>query len=129
MGDDLIVGKAHKEDIYENVIKETVFPMYEVYIINKKKEILKKYSIDGIYVMNWKINDNLITLTRVERNENGELISAAPDSIVNSLMEKEKKNVSETVVTENLKKITQVTLKKEMDNKKIKYMNPKTEVY
>ncbi len=129
MGDDLIVGEAHKEDIYEDVNKEMIFPMYEVYIINKKKEILKKYSMEDIFVMSCKINDNLITLSRVTRNEEGTLISAAPDSIVNTLMEKEKKNLSETVVTENLKKIIQVTLKKEMDNKKTKYMNPKTEVH
>ena len=44
-------------------------------------------------------------------------------------MEKTYKNNSEVVITENLKKIVQVTLKKEMDAKKIKFKTPKTEMY
>ena len=129
MGEDLIFGEAKDSDISENVFGEMVFPMYRINIINKRKEILKKYSEEGIYVMACKINDNLITLTRNEKDENGNLSPAAPDSIVNTLMEKTYKNNSEVVVTQNLKKIVQVTVKKEMDNKKIKFKTPKSEIY
>ena len=129
MGEDLIYAEARDEDIYKNQYKELITPMYEINIINKFSEILKKYSQENIYVMGCKINDNLITLTRCEKNEEGTLVSAPPDSIVNSLMEKELKNNTEVIATENLKKIVQVSLKKEMDNKKIKYRSPKTEVY
>lgn len=129
MGSDLIYGDAKNGDIYENVYGEKIVPMYNLNIINKYKEILKKYSKEGYYVLGCKINDNLITLTRSEKNENGEWVSAPPDSIVNTLMEKTYKNNTEIIATENLKKIVQVTLKKEMDNKKIKFKTPKTEIY
>lgn len=129
MGEDLIYGDARNADIYVNIYRETIVPMYRLNIINRYKEILKTYSYQNIYVLGCKINDNLITLTRNEKNEDGELVSAPPDSIVNTLMEKTYKNNSEVVITENLKKIVQVTLKKEMDNKKIKFKTPKTEMY
>ena len=129
MGDDLIYGDAKNADISENVYREKIVPMYKLNIINRYKEILKTYSYPKIYVTGCKINDNLITLTRNEKNENEEFVSAPPDSIVNTLMEKSYKNNSEVVVTENLKKIVQVTLKKEMDSKKIKFKTPKTEMY
>lgn len=129
MGDDLIYGDAKIDDIYEDVFGERIVPMYNLNIINKFKEILKKYSEENIYVVDCRINDNLITLMRNTRDENGVLVSAPPDSIVNSLMEKTYKNNSEVIATENLKKIVQVTLKREMDNKKIKFKTPKTEMY
>lgn len=129
MGDDLIFGKAYKDDVSEDVFKEILFPMFEVNIESSSKGILKTYKQDGIYVTNCKINDNLITLSRMEKDENGAFVQAPPDSIVNTLMEKVYKNNSEVIATENLKKIVQVTLKKEMDNKKTKYLTPKTEMY
>ena len=129
MGEDLIYGDAKIDDIYENVYGEKIVPMYNLNIINKFKEILKKYSEENIYVTGCRINDNLITLMRDTKDENGSLVSAPPDSIVNSLMEKTYKNNSEVIATENLKKIVQVTLKREMDNKKIKFKTPKTEMY
>ena len=129
MGEDLIYGEAKNEDISVNVFGERIVPMYNLNIINKFKEILKKYSEENIYVTGCKINDNLITLSRNTKNENGEFVSAPPDSIVNTLMEKTYKNNSEVIATENLKKIVQVTLKREMDNKKIKFKTPKTAMY
>jgi len=128
MGEDLIFARVKKSDIYQNESGENVYPMYEINIINKFNIILKKYSEDNIYVMACKINDNLITLTRNEKNSDGMLVSAPPDSIVNTLIKKTEKNTAESIITQNLKRIVQVTLKKEMDEKKIKYKTPKTEI-
>ena len=129
MGDDLVYGEAKIEDIYENVFGEKIVPMYNLNVINNQKEILKQRREENIYVTGFKNNENLITLIRNTRNENGELESAPPDSIVDTTKAREYKNNFEVVATENLKKIVQVTLKKEMDTKKIKYRTPKTEMY
>ncbi|MCR4650107.1 MAG: hypothetical protein K5776_13630 [Lachnospiraceae bacterium] len=129
MGEDLIYGIASDSDIFKDVYGELIVPMYEINIINKNNVILKTYSQENIFVMACKINSNLITLTRNTKNEEGALISAAPDSILNNIKEKEYKNNSEIVTTENLKSIIQITLKKEMDNNKIKYKTPKMEIY
>ena len=129
MGEDLIYGDARDEDIYRDEFRQLVTPMYNLNIVNKNGAILKTYSYDDIYVISCRINGNMITLTRNTRDENGNLVSAPPDSIVNSLKAKTYKNNSEVIATENLKKIVQVTLKKEMDNKKIKFKTPKTEMY
>ena len=129
MGEDLIYGRVLEEDVYKDEFGDKVYPMYEVNIINNKNEIIKNYQKDGIYILSCKINDNLITLTRIERNDDGEFISAAPDSIVNNSMEKTTKNNVEIVATENMKKIVQIALKNEMDNKKTKFQNPKTELF
>ena len=44
-------------------------------------------------------------------------------------MEKTVKNNIEIVATENMKKIVQIALKNEMDNKKTKFQNPKIELF
>lgn len=129
MGEDLIFGKAFRDDIVTDVFGQVTYPMYEIDIISQNKAILKSYSQTNAFVTKCKINDNLITLTRVEKDENNELVSIAPDSIVNTQMETVYKNSIEVVTTENLKKIVQVILKKEVDNKKTKFLSPQTALY
>lgn len=125
MGEDFIYGRAKLSDVSVNVFEETLFPMYELSIIAKSESVLKKYREENVYVVDSKINENLVTLTRMEKNENGEFVSIAPDSIVNIQMDEVFINNKETVATENLKKIVQVSLKNEMDKKKMKNTNPK----
>lgn len=129
MGEDLIYGKANVDDITTDVFGNVSFPMYEIDIVSKSGSVLKSYSHDNVFVMNCKLNDNLITLTRVEKDGEGNLVQAAPDSIVNTQDKPVKKNNVEVVSTENLKKIVQVTMKNEMDSKKIKLMTPKVALY
>lgn len=129
MGEDLIYGKTYIADVNTDVFGQVTYPMYEINIISQNKKILKTYAQSNAYVTKCKINDNLITLTRVEKNEIGEFESIAPDSIVNTQMEKVYKNSVEVVATENLKKIVQVVLKKEMNNSKTKFLSPQTALY
>ncbi len=128
MGEDFIYGKANISDISVNLFDEVLFPMNTVNIIAKSEAVMKKYEEDNVYVTDCKINDNLITLTRMQKNEDGEFESIAPDSIVNIQMESKYLNNKETVATENLKKIVQISLKNEMDKKKMKNLNPKIAV-
>lgn len=125
MGEDFIYGRAKNDDISVNIFGEVLFPMYQLNIIAKSEAVMKQYEEDNIYVVDCKINDNLVTLTRMEKNDEGEWASVAPDSIVNINMEESFKNNTETVATENLKKIVQVSLANEMDKKKMKITNPK----
>lgn len=129
MGEDLIYGKAFSDDVRVDVFGQILYPMNEIVIISKNQAKLKSYSQTNVYVTKCKINENLITLTRVEKNDNGDFVSISPDSIVNTQMVKVYKNTSDIIATEHLKKIVQVNLKKEMDNKKTKYLSPQTALY
>lgn len=129
MGEDFVYGKARLDDISKDYPQDGFFPMYEIDIVAKSESILKKYAEDNIYITDCKMNDNLITLTRQKKNEEGIFEDTSPDSIVNVRTEKDVRNEKEIVATENLKKIVQISMKNEMDRKKVKYLNPKLALF
>lgn len=128
MGEDIIYGIADKDDIHTDVFGNVTFAMKEIDILNRHNNIVKNYSEEA-YVTCCTINENLITLTRVMKDEEGNFVSTSPDSIVNTQMVVSGKNTVEVVATENLKKIIQISLKNEMNNDRIKYMTPKIALY
>lgn len=128
MGEDIIYGIADEDDIIADVFGNVTFAMKEINILNRHNVVVKNYAEEE-YVTKCTINENLITLSRVVKNEDGGFESTSPDSIVNTQMVVAGKNSKEVVATENLKKIIQISLKNEMDNSKTKYMNPKVALY
>lgn len=122
--EDLIYGVAQYEDIRMDFSGSVTFPMNTVYIQNERGDIIKTYSREGIYVTDAEVEDNLITLTRVVRQEDGSYSSTADDQIVNNLVEEKGCNSSEVVVTQTYEKIVQLVLKNAMETKKPKNTKP-----
>ena len=65
-----------------------------------RAEILKSYHQDGIYVTGSAVNDNLITLKRVQKRGRGQYTRVSDDQIVNNIVEENGYNSWETVAPE-----------------------------
>ena len=124
INEDLIYGLVRYDDIERDSAGTIAFPMYAVYIQNEQGEVLKRYEYDGIYVVGAQINDNLITLSRVERDEDGVYSEIADDQIMNSAPEDEGYNTLEVVATQTYEKIVQLVLKSTIDSKTLKHTMP-----
>lgn len=122
--EDLIYGVARYEDIRMDFSGSVTFPMHIVYIQDERGNILKTYSRPDIYVTDVSVEDNLVTLTRVVRQEGGGYDSTTDDQIVNNLVEESGYNSSEVVVTQTYEKIVQLVLKNALETKKPKNTKP-----
>ncbi len=124
INEDLIYGLARYEDITTDSTGMITFPMYVVYIQNEQGSILKSYEHENVYVTGAEIMDNLITLIRVERSQDGAYNKLADDQIVNSTPEDTGYNTSELVATQSYEKIVQLVLKNTLDSKTLKHTLP-----
>lgn len=128
INEDLIYGVARYEDIMADFTGSIIFPMYVVYIQNERGELLKQYEHEGVYVVGAEISDNLITLSRVEKRQNGYDV-ITNDQIVNNVVEETGYNSSEVVETQNYEKIVQLVLKNTIEVKKLKHTHPMQVLY
>jgi hypothetical protein len=124
INEDLIYGVSNVSDISTDISGTTTIPMYAVYIQDEQGEVLKTYRQEGIYVTDATVQDNLISLTRVQKTEEGIYIPATDDQIVNNYVEDSGYNSSEVVATQNFEKIVQLVLRKTMETTKLKITNP-----
>lgn len=122
--EDLIYGAAAYGDISTDFSGSVTFPMNVVYIQDEQGKILMTYRKEGIYVTDASVEDNLITLTRVVKEEDGSYSRTTDDQIVNNLVEESGYNSSEVVVTQNYEKIVQLVLKNTLETKKLKKTKP-----
>lgn len=130
INEDLIYGVARYEDIMVDSTGAITFPMYAVYIQNEQGDILKNYEQKDFYVVGCTINDNLITLERVRKNQDGKgYVTAVSDQIVNNLLEEDGYNTVEVVTTQNFEKIVQLVLKNQIETKNLKMTEPKEILY
>lgn len=129
INEDLIYGLAEYDDIIVDFSGSIIFPMYYVKIQDEEGNVLKSYNRENVYVTGAKVEDNLITLTRVEKQSNGSYAELIDDQIVNNIVEEEGYNSSEVVVTENYQKIVQIVLKNTIEDKKIKNTKPLEVMY
>ncbi len=123
--EDLIYGVARYNDIQFDMSGAVTFLMYAVYIQNEQGELLKTYQHEGVYVTGAVIEDNLITLTRAEKDdETGAVKELDTDQIVNNVADETGYNSAETVTTQNYEKIVQLVLKNTLEVKQIRHTNP-----
>ena len=122
--EDLIYGVAQYEDIQMDFSGSVTFPMSVVFIQDEHGKILKSYSRENVYVTDASVEENLITLSRVVRQEDGSYTATTDDQIVNNLVEESGYNSSELVATQTYEKIVQIVLKNAMETKKPKNTKP-----
>ena len=126
MEEDLIYGLARKRDIRENRTGIITFPMYCLKIQGDDGNVLKTYQKNGTYVVDSRIEENQLTLSRVVYDEESD--SYAPttdDQIMNTEEVKGGSNVLNYVVTETYETICQIDVKGEIDSRGLKILTPK----
>lgn len=87
--ENMVYGFVKHEDITTTVDGKLLVPMYQIQIADYNRNVLKDYKKSGYYITNTIIEDNIITLQRVEQvKENGKTYykTAAPDNILNKVV-------------------------------------------
>lgn len=122
---DFIFGKIKAEDAGQTVSGEAVTPMYAVEIVNSKNEQVAEYSFtdSGIYTTDILIDDNLLTLNRVQKD--GSVYSATDQEYITNNEERRETTVSLAVYsTDRMQKQVRITFEDAADNMDIKVMKP-----
>ena len=129
MGEDIIYGVARESDIRTENSGQIFYPMYKVCISNSSGDNLKEYGQDGIYIVDCAIEGNQITLSRIQRSENGSYQEILDDQIMNNVEEEAGQNKVVTANIDIYERYVQIQTKSSIDAKTIKVLNPKEVVF
>lgn len=99
VANDFIYGKLHPEDSGKSVSGEEIAPMYELEIRDVENKAVKNYSAEGTFISDILVEENLVTINRVVKNEDV-YHATSPDYITNNEERKDRKVTLETVVTD-----------------------------
>ena len=122
--DNLIYGEAAKNDLFENLSGKMIFPMNSIYIIDRMKKELKHYSVPDTYVVETEYASSMVTLKRIKKSADG-YVDTTDDQLLGNQNAVELKNNIETVAIEIYEKVTEITVRKEFDNKKTQILTPR----
>ena len=129
MGEDIIYGVARESDIRTENSGQIFYPMYKGCISNSSGNNLKEYGQDGIYIVDCAIEGNQITLSRIQRSENGSYQEILNDQIMNNVEEEPGQNKVVTADIDIYERYVQIQTKTTIDTKTIKVLNPKEVVF
>lgn len=125
MEEDFIYGIAKKEDIRQDLAGNTIFPMYQVRIVDANSlEVLKSYEKPGYFVKDIAIKDYIMYLNRITYNGMA-YVDAAQDTI----MDREGDSTTivgvHTTVTEVKETQVQLSMADMISERKPKILTPK----
>lgn len=129
MGEDIIYGVARESDIRTENSGQIFYPMYKVCISNSSGNNLKEYGQNAIYIVDCAIEGNQITLSRIQRSENGSYQEILNDQIMNNVEEEPGQNKVVTADIDIYERYVQIQTKTTIDTKTIKVLNPKEVVF
>lgn len=89
VNEDIVYGVGRESDAGKDAAGEDVSPFYKLEIRNGKNEVVKSYQVDEVYIKDAWIADNMITMERAVKHENG-YKNITQDSITNNEGKKEK---------------------------------------
>ena len=129
MGEDIVYGIARQADITRDDTGAMVFPMHQVKIQDESGELLMTYEKEGYYVTGCEMSGNQIILSRVERDAQGDYVTAEDDQIVSSQTEAKRTNTIITVPTENDDRLTEIQLRSGIKTGQLKVLTPGEVLY
>jgi hypothetical protein len=130
MGEDLVYGLVHSEDVQKDRMGNPVYPMYALKIQDSEGNILENYHPKDIYVTDVNIVGNQIKLTRVVRDEeSGEYVSTYDDQIMSTLKAETGSNSVSAVSVDTFEKIVQISAKSEIKVKQLRVLTPNQTLY
>mgnify|MGYP002853234653 CR=1 FL=1 len=121
--EDIVYGIANAADVSEDESGHTFFPMKRICIRTIKGEVLKTYEEPDVYITQAVMNDRMITLKRVRREE-GEWIEIGDDQIMNNSLSVSEKNTVATAVTDKYETLVQLELRSDIDTKSMQLLAP-----
>lgn len=125
-GEDFVYGVARKEDILRDATGKMLYPMYQVLIRDVRGNILKQYEENGIYVVDTQVENDMITMIRMKRDDSNRGWSyTTNDQILYNDTSATGKNTIEVVTTENYEKIIQIAVRKEIDVETLQVLEPR----
>lgn len=129
MGEDLIYGRARKEDIAMDSTGKILVPMYQIAICNTQGTTLKTYEQPDIYITSCRVSGNQISLERIQKQEKGGYKEIAPEQIMNSEEVPEGKNKLTVAAIDVYERVVQIEVRNAIDSKNIQILTPKEVVF
>jgi hypothetical protein len=124
MGEDLVYGLVHSEDVHKDKMGNPIYPMYAIKIQDSDGNLLENYHPEGVYVTSVEITDNQIRLSRVEKDDNGEYVSTYDDQIMSTLKAEDGSNSVNQVSVDVFEKIVQINVRNEIKLKSLRVLTP-----
>lgn len=128
-GNDLIYGMARQNDYAKDISGELIYPMYRIIIRDERGSILKDYAEENIYITDTLFADNMVTLHRIKRTDDGDYIETTDDQILNNGSVMTGKNYVEVVAIDVYEKIVQLVVKREINTETMQILTPKLVIY
>ena len=122
---DFIYGKMKSEDAGKKASGESITPMYELEIRNSKNKKVASYSFvdKGIYISDILIDDNMVTLNRVEKS--GDIYNVtSQEFITNNEERKDTAIKTEVYTTALMEKQMRITFAEGAGEKSVKVIRP-----
>ena len=129
VGEDLVYGTVKQSDMVTDELGSNVLLISTVIIQDENGTVLKTYEKPGIYVTDATVTPSQITLERVVKNANGQIVKDADDYIMNDVVAAQTKNTIEVVATQNMEKIVQIAIRSSLSASKMKVLTPKHVLY
>lgn len=125
IGNDLIYGMARQEDIIADNTMYSIFPMYNMVVLDDEYYVVKRYCIEGSYVYAAEIDGMRVNLWRVVKNEEGEYEETSIDQLMNKQANSSSRNIYTEVVTTSAREkelyLNMPTTAADLDNVEIRY--------
>lgn len=124
ISEDFVYGIGRKEDAGAFVTGEHVCPMYKLEIRDTDNEVVKTYQADQVYVTGVTVEEKMLILDRVVKNES--VYTAVAKDYITSNEEVEKSNISvETYTSDEKERQVRIKYESGISDKKPKLLKPK----
>lgn len=124
ISEDFVYGIGRKEDAGAFVTGEHVCPMYKLEIRDTDNEVVKTYQADQVYVTGVTVEEKILILDRVVKNES--VYTAVAKDYITSNEEVEKSNISvETYTSDEKERQVRIKYESGISDKKPKLLKPK----
>ncbi len=125
IGEDLIYGLVHEEDVLNDQMGNPIYAMYCLKIEDSEGNLLENYDPDNIYITGITVNGNQLKISRVVKDEEASTyISTYDDQIMNTLEVENGNNTVDVASIDVFEKIVQITTKSEIKSKQLRVLTP-----
>ncbi len=129
MGDDVVYGTAKDEDITDDVMGDSVPPLYKLTICGDNGKEVKEYRRENTYITSCTIDEGQITMKRAAKGADGRFNATVEDHIMNNVEKKTGKNHVVTSSIDVYEQYVQIRVKNPIDLKNLKILTPKELVF